>query len=97
MRQNQKYYPDGNLAEIYNVYGYTSAQMLGHLFKQCGDNLTRENVMREASHLKDASLPMLLPGITINTSADDFDPLRQMRLMQFNGKQWVLFGEVIGR
>ena len=93
----KKYYPDGNLAEIYNVYGYTSAQMLVHLLKKCGDDLTRENVMREASHLKDVSLPMLLPGITINTSADDFDPLRQMRLMQFNGKQWVLFGEVIGR
>ena len=72
----KKYYPDGNLAEIYNVYGYTSAQMLVHLLKQCGDKLTRENVMREASHLKDVALPMLLPGITINTSADDFDPLR---------------------
>lgn len=93
----KKYYPDGNLAEIYNVYGYTSAQMLVHLLKQCGDNLTRENVMREASHLKDVALPMLLPGITINTSADDFDPLRQMRLMRFDGKQWLLFGEVIDR
>ena len=63
--------------------------------RMCGDNLTRENVMKQAASLHDFKLPMLLPGITLNTSADDFDPIKQMQLQKFDGTTWQLFGDVI--
>jgi hypothetical protein len=63
--------------------------------KQCGDDLTRENVMRQAASLKNLELPMLLPGVKINTSATDFYPIEQMQLQRFDGKQWILFGDLI--
>ena len=66
------------------------------VLKQCGDDLTRENVMKQAANLKNFKLPLLLPGITINTSPTDFSPIEQAQLAKFDGKQWVLFGEVIG-
>ena len=84
-------------AEIYNVYGYTNAQLLVHVLKRCGDDLTRENVMRQAASLRDLELPMLLPGIRINTSATDYDPIEQLQLMRFDGTEWVRFGEIVGR
>lgn len=93
----QKYYPEGDTAEIYNVYGYTNAQLLVHVLKQCGDDLTRENVMRQAAALRDLELPLLLPGIRVNTSATDYDPIEQLQLMRFDGTEWVRFGEVVGR
>jgi hypothetical protein len=65
------------------------------VLKQCGDNLTRENVMKQAASLKDLKLPMLLPGITINTSDKDFYPIEQMQMQKFNGERWELFGPVI--
>ena len=92
----ERYYPQGDRADIYNVYGYAAAQMLVHVLERCGDNLTRENVMHHAGSLKDVRLPMLLPGISLNTSATDYDPVKQMQLMRFNGKQWVLFGPLVG-
>ncbi|MEO8166290.1 MAG: ABC transporter substrate-binding protein [Betaproteobacteria bacterium] len=92
-----KYYPEGDRADFYNAAGYTFAQTLVLVLKQCGDNLTRENVMRQAANLHDATLPLLLPGIRINTSPTDFRPLKQMQLQRFDGVRWVLFGEVIGR
>lgn len=91
-----KYYPDGDPGEYYNVSGYSYAQTLVQVFKQCGDDLTRENVMRQAANLKNLELPMLLPGIRINTTQTDYLPIRQIRLQRFDGKQWVLFGEVYG-
>jgi ABC-type branched-subunit amino acid transport system substrate-binding protein len=90
------YYADGDVAELYNVYGYSAAQALVQVLKQCGDDLTRENVMRQAANLKDLQLPMLLPGIKLNTSPTDYLPIKQMQAMRFDGKQWVRFGEVIG-
>jgi branched-chain amino acid transport system substrate-binding protein len=90
------YYPDGDLSEIYNVYAYTNAQLLVQVLKQCGDDLTRENVMKQAANLKNFELPMLLPGVRINTSATDYDPIKQLQLMRFDGKEWVRFGEVTG-
>jgi branched-chain amino acid transport system substrate-binding protein len=93
----RKHYPDGDTAEIYNVYGYTNAQLLVHVLKQCGDDLTRENVMRQAGMLRDLELPLLLPGIRVDTSATDYDPIQQLQLMRFDGTKWVRFGEVIGR
>jgi branched-chain amino acid transport system substrate-binding protein len=86
----RKHYPEGNTADSFNVYGYSAAQLLVQVLKQCGDDLTRANVMRQAANLKDVRLPMLLPGIVINTSADDYAVLSQSRLARFDGERWVL-------
>jgi len=83
--------------EIFNVYAYTNAQLLVHVLEQCGDELTRVNVMKQAGSLKNFELPMLLPGVRINTSATDYDPIEQLQLMRFDGKEWARFGEVVGR
>jgi branched-chain amino acid transport system substrate-binding protein len=90
-----KYYPQGDKADGFNVYAYSVSQTLMQVLKQCGDDLTRENVMKQAASLHDLSLPMLLPGITVNTSPTDFYPLQQLQLMRFNGERWILFGPVI--
>jgi branched-chain amino acid transport system substrate-binding protein len=92
----KKYYPDGNQADVFNVYGYSVGQTIAQVLRQCGDNLTRENVMRQAANMKGWRPETLLPGITITTSADDFAPIQQVQLERFNGKQWELFGEVLG-
>ncbi len=91
----QKYDPEGNLGDSFNVYGYSVAQTVVQLIKQCGDDLSRENIMKQAANLN-MTVPMLLPGIRIHTGANDFYPIKQMRLARFEGKQWVLFGNVIG-
>jgi ABC-type branched-subunit amino acid transport system substrate-binding protein len=91
----EKYYPDGDKLNANNVYGYAVAQTLVQVLKQCGDDLTRENVMRQAANLKDFSSEVLLPGIKVNTSPEDFFPIEQMQLMQFDGAAWHLFGDVI--
>jgi branched-chain amino acid transport system substrate-binding protein len=91
----QKYYPDGNLGDSFNVYGYSVAQTLVQLLEQCGDDLTRGNIMQQAARLS-LDLPMLLPGIRVRTTPTDFFPLKQMHLQRFEGRQWVLFGDVIG-
>jgi branched-chain amino acid transport system substrate-binding protein len=91
----KKYNTAGNLSDIFTVYGYSAAQTMVAVLKQCGDNLTRENVMKQAASIHDLKLPMLLPGITISTSADDFAPIKQMQLQKFDGTTWKLFGEVI--
>jgi len=93
----KRYYPDGNPDDILNVYGYAAAQTLVQVLKQCGGELTRENVMRQAANLKDLELPGLLPGIRINTSPTDFYPMKQVQLMRFDGKTWVRFGELMSR
>ena len=92
----RKYYPDGDLNDWYNVYAYAAAQTLVQVLKQCGDELTRENVMAQATNLKNLELPLLLPGIRINTTPTDYHVIRQVQLQRFDGKQWVRFGEVIG-
>jgi hypothetical protein len=90
-----KYFPDGDKTNNNNVYGYATAQTMVQVLKQCGDDLTRENVMKQAANLKNFSSEVLLPGITINTGARDFFPIEQMQLMKFEGESWRLFGEVI--
>jgi branched-chain amino acid transport system substrate-binding protein len=90
----KKYYPDGNLTDGGNVYGYNVAQALVQVLKQCGNDLSRANVMRQAANLKDLQLPMLLPGIKVNTSPTDFAPIAQEQLAKFDGKEWVRFGEI---
>lgn len=92
----QKYFPGGDLKDNLNVFGYTVAQTLEQVLKQAGDNLTRENIMRQAASL-DMTLPMLLPGVNIKTGPDDFYPIEREQLARWDGKTWVLFGKVIGR
>lgn len=91
-----KYYPGGDKKDASNVYGYNVAQGLVQVLKQCGDNLTRENIMKEAANLKNLELPMLLPGIRVNTSPTNFAPISQEQLIRFDGKEWIRFGEILG-
>ena len=93
----KQYYPHGNTNELLNVAGYSYAQTLIHVLKQCGDDLSRENVMKQAANLTNLELPMLLPGIKINTSPTDYFPIEQGQMMRFDGKQWVRFGEILGK
>jgi ABC-type branched-subunit amino acid transport system substrate-binding protein len=90
-----KYYPDGDKTNSNNIYGYAVAQTMVQVLRQCGDDLTRENVMKQAASLKNFTSDVLLPGITVNTSPDDYFPIEQMQLMKFNGTSWELFGDVI--
>jgi branched-chain amino acid transport system substrate-binding protein len=90
-----KYYPDGDKTSSIVVWAYLEAQALVQVLKQCGDNLTRENVMKQAANLRDLELGMLLPGIKINTSPADFATIKQFQMMRFNGASWELFGPVM--
>jgi branched-chain amino acid transport system substrate-binding protein len=92
----EKYYPEGDRTSTFTTYGYSAAQTLVQVLKQCGNDLTRANVMKQAASLKDFQLEMLLPGIKLNTSAADFYPVEQMQLVRFTGTQWERFGEIIG-
>jgi branched-chain amino acid transport system substrate-binding protein len=89
------YFPDGDKNNTLSVYGYSVAQTLVQVLKQCGDDLTRENIMKQAANLKGVRLGMLLPGIVINTSATDFAPIEQMQMMRFVGERWEPFGAVL--
>jgi branched-chain amino acid transport system substrate-binding protein len=90
-----KYFPEANRADASVMYAYTVAQGLVHVLKNCGDNLTRENIMKQASSIKDLELGGLLPGIKVNTSATDFAPLSQLQLVKFKGESWDRFGEIL--
>ncbi len=90
-----KYFPEGNRIDASVMYAYTVAQGLVHVLKACGDNLTRENVMKQAASIRDLELGGLLPGIKVNTSASDFAPISQLQLERFKGEKWDLFGYVI--
>jgi branched-chain amino acid transport system substrate-binding protein len=90
-----KYYPDGDKTNDNTVYGYLVAQSLVQVLKQCGDDLSRDNVMKQAANLKDLALGMLLPGVVINTSPTDFAPIKQQQLARFNGVRWERFGPIM--
>jgi branched-chain amino acid transport system substrate-binding protein len=90
----KKYYPAGNRLDAATVYGYGVAQTLVQVLKQCGDDLTRANVMKQAASLKDFQPDTLLPGIKINTSPTDFAPIKQLQMMRFKGREWELFGKI---
>lgn len=89
------YYPEGSTDDIYNAYGYGVAFAMAQVLEQCGDTLTRANVMKQVARLENLEVPMFLPGIRVNTSPTDFRPIEQLQLMRFNGEKWELFGEVI--
>jgi branched-chain amino acid transport system substrate-binding protein len=88
-------YPEGNQSDGVNVYAYLAAQTLVQVLKQCASEITSERVMKEAAHLRDFALPLLLPGIKINTGPNDYLLFEQMQLARFDGKSWVPFGEVV--
>jgi len=90
----KKYYPEGALDDQANGYAYNVAILLTQTIKLCGNDLSRENIMRQAANLKNVELPLLLPGIKVNTSASDFAPIEQEQLAKFDGERWALFGEM---
>ena len=90
-----KYYPAGDKSDAGNVVGPSFCQTLVQVLKQCGDDLSRENVMKQAANLKNFTVPMLLPGIAINTSPTDFAPIKQIQMARFDGQRWQLFGSLI--
>ncbi|KIZ40473.1 MULTISPECIES: ABC transporter substrate-binding protein [Rhodopseudomonas] len=90
-----KYYPKGNRNDVLVLTGYSAAQSLVYVLKACGDDLTRKNVMKQAGSLKDVELDGLLPGIKMNTSANDFGPIQDLQLIRFKGQSWERFGEII--
>jgi branched-chain amino acid transport system substrate-binding protein len=90
-----KYMPGADKADGALVFGYGVAQTLAKTLEMCGDNLTRENVMKQAASLKDFTPDTLLPGVKINTSPTDFAPISQLQMMRFKGEKWDLFGDII--
>jgi branched-chain amino acid transport system substrate-binding protein len=90
----KKYYPEGALDDQANGYGYNVAILMTHVLKHCGNDLSRENIMRQAASIKDLELPLLIPGIKINTSPTDFAPIEQEQLARFDGEKWAEFGEI---
>jgi branched-chain amino acid transport system substrate-binding protein len=90
-----KYYPEGDKDSSFNTYGYSTAQLLIEVLKRCGDELTRENVMKQATNLKDVQLDLALPGIVGSTSPTDYRVNKQLQMMKFNGERWELFGPII--
>jgi branched-chain amino acid transport system substrate-binding protein len=91
----KEYYPAGDREDQTNFAGYSWAYALAYVLEKCGDDLTRENLMYQATHLKDVRIPMLLPGITLNSSPSDYRLIKQFVMHRFDGKQWVMFGEVM--
>jgi branched-chain amino acid transport system substrate-binding protein len=90
-----KWFPEGNRSDNNVAYAMMTAQTLVQVLKQCGDELTHENVMKQAANLKDFKLGLLLPGITINTGSNDFFPIEQEQMMRFKGESWEQFGDII--
>ena len=90
-----KYYPDGDKDDSNTVFGYAAAETLVQVLRQCGDDFSRENIMRQAEALKNYQSSVSLPGIMANTGPEDFHPIKQMRLVQFDGNTWQPIGEVV--
>jgi ABC-type branched-subunit amino acid transport system substrate-binding protein len=91
-----KYYPDGNRTDASVMVGYNVVRTMLAVLKQCGDDLTRENIMKQAANIHDLEIDTLLPGVKINTSPTDYAPIKQLQLMRFKGERWQLFGPVMG-
>jgi branched-chain amino acid transport system substrate-binding protein len=91
----KKYYPDGDPADRFHVYGYAVSQLTMQLLEQCGDNLTRENVMKQAENIKNFQIPIAEPGVVANTSPTDHEPFHTMLLVTFKGKSWEGDGEPV--
>jgi branched-chain amino acid transport system substrate-binding protein len=92
----KKYYPDGDVNDPQNEIGVSIAATFAQVLKQCGNDLTRENLLLQATSLKNLELPLLLPGIKLNTGSEDHYPIEQLQLVKFDGKTWARFGDVLG-
>jgi hypothetical protein len=90
-----KYAPNEDANSGYATYGYSTAAMLVHILKQCGDELTRANIMKQATSIKGFVPDLGLPGMSINTSPDDYRINKQFQMMKFDGQRWVLFGPIL--
>ena len=90
-----KYYPEGDKNSSFNTYGYGTAQLMVHVLKQCGDDLTRENVLRQATNIKNFQGDLALPGIVGNTTPNDYRVNKQLQMMRFNGERWEMFGPIL--
>jgi branched-chain amino acid transport system substrate-binding protein len=90
-----RYYPEGDLKDLGNVVGFGLTHTMLIVLENCGEDLSRENMMKQATSLRDLENPVLLPGIKINTSATNYRPIRQLQLMRWTGKTWELFGDII--
>jgi len=89
------YFPEGDVNDNSNVYAYNVAQLLEHVLRKCSDDLSRANVMKQATAISNLQLPMQIPGVLVNTGPRDYFPLEQLRMMRFDGSRWIPFGEVI--
>ena len=92
----KKYQPNASTGDLYNVQGYTAAQAMATVLKNCGDDLSRDDVIKQAKSLNGLALPMLLPGIKVHTDPQNVTPIRQIQMARFDGKSWVLFGDILG-
>jgi branched-chain amino acid transport system substrate-binding protein len=92
----KKYQPNASTGDLFNVQGYTVAQVMENVLKNCKDDLSRENILKQATNLSGLALPMLLPGIKIYTEPNNVTPIRQIQMARFDGKSWVLIGDVLG-
>ena len=90
------YQPSASTGDLYNVQGYTVAQIMALVLKRCGDDLSRDNIIKQAKALDGVDMPMLLPGIKVHTGPNNVTPIRQIQMARFDGKSWVLFGDVLG-
>jgi branched-chain amino acid transport system substrate-binding protein len=90
-----KYIPSGNQEDVNYVYAYSVCYLMEQTLKKCGDNLTRENLMRQAANHQKLRVPGLLPGILVSTSATDFYPVQAVQLQRFKGESWELFGDIM--
>jgi ABC-type branched-subunit amino acid transport system substrate-binding protein len=93
----EKYYPEGDIRDVFNVSGYLIAKGVVQVLKACGDDLSRENVMKQMTSIRDLQMPMMLPGIKWNTGPDDYFLIESGQLARFDGKEWKLFGGIIGK
>jgi branched-chain amino acid transport system substrate-binding protein len=89
------YYPAGDRKSIFTTYGYSAAELLVQVLQQCGDDLSRENIMRQAANLNAVKLDLLLPGLSISTSRTDYRVVKEFRMMRFTGAQWEPFGPIV--
>ena len=92
----KKYQPNASTGDLYNVQGYTAAQIMAIVLENCGDDLSRDNIIRQAKSLDGIAMPLLLPGIKIHTDPQNVTPIRQIQMARFDGKSWVLFGGILG-
>jgi branched-chain amino acid transport system substrate-binding protein len=91
----EKYYPAGVKDSVFNTYGYGTAELMVHVLKQCGDDLTRENLMKQAANIKDFAGTLGLPGMSVTTTTDDYRVIKQFQMERFDGTRWVLFGPIL--